>query len=202
MLILVRHGESVWNASDRFAGCADVGLTEAGRGEARSCGRWLREQGIIPTRAHASMLARASDSAHLILDACGASSVPLLRTGRLNERHYGLLQGMRRADAVERFGPERVASWRRGIDSRPPADRQGRGESLADVRLRLRPYLQRQLIPALAAGHRVLVVSHGNALRMLVQLVQGLSDEEACALQVPTGAPRLYENLTDCLRAG
>ncbi|HEX5512591.1 MAG TPA: 2,3-diphosphoglycerate-dependent phosphoglycerate mutase [Actinomycetales bacterium] len=202
MLILVRHGQSAWNASDRFAGTVDVGLTEAGRAEARSCGRWLRGRDIIPTLAHTSLLARACESADLILDACGASSVPVLRNARLNERHYGRLQGMRRAEAVEQFGPERVASWRRGIDSRPPADSQGRGESLADVRMRLRPYVETELVPALAARHRLLVVSHGNTVRMLVQLVQGLSDEEACALQVPTGVPRVYEELTECLRAG
>ena len=197
MLILVRHGESAWNVTDRFAGWADVALTEAGRVEARSAGRWLSEQGIVPTVAHTSLLTRARNTADLMLDACGASTVPVLATQRLNERHYGALQGMARSEAVERFGADAVARWRRGIEDRPPADAAGRGESLADVRVRLWPYLDGQLLPALDAGETVLVVSHGNTLRMLTQVLVGLSDAEAAALAVPTGIPRVIAKTGD-----
>lgn len=194
MLVLVRHGESAWNAADRFAGWVDVALTEAGREQARATGRRLREQGVVPTLAHTSLLARARSTADLVLDACGVPAVPVLRTDRLNERHYGALQGLRRGEAVERFGAEQVARWRRGIADRPPADARGRGESLADVRLRLRPYVDAELLPALEAGHTVLVVSHGNTLRMLTQLVAGLSDRAAAALEIPTGAFRVHDS--------
>jgi 2,3-bisphosphoglycerate-dependent phosphoglycerate mutase len=202
MLVLVRHGESAWNAADRFAGWIDVALTADGREEARAAGRLMRQQGIVPTVAHTSLLARARNTADLILDACGAPTIPLHATAALNERHYGALQGMRRSDAVERYGAEQVARWRRGIDGRPPADPNGRGESLADVRLRLRPYVTGELLPALDAGHTVLVVSHGNTLRMLVQLVEGLGDDAAGALEVPTGGLRVYEGVGPVLRAG
>jgi 2,3-bisphosphoglycerate-dependent phosphoglycerate mutase len=202
VLILVRHGESVWNADDRFAGWVDVALTRAGREETRAAGRWLYEQGIIPTVVHASLLARARNSADLMLDACGAPEVPVLRTERLNERHYGALQGMPRAEAVDRYGAVQVTRWRRGIGDRPPADAEGRGESLADVRVRLWPYVDGELFPALDAGHTVLVVSHGNTLRMLVQVLEGLRDEQTAALDVPTGGARVYATVNGVRRVG
>ncbi|MBC7632157.1 2,3-bisphosphoglycerate-dependent phosphoglycerate mutase [Aeromicrobium sp.] len=191
MLILVRHGESAWNADDRFTGWADVALTAAGRQEARSAGSWLRSEGIVPTSAHTSLLTRALGTTDLVLDACCGSDVPVLRTDRLNERHYGILQGMSRAAAAERYGAARVARWRRGIHDRPPADAAGRAESLADVRLRLRPYLDDELLPALDAGQTVLVVSHGNTLRMLIQALERLSDVEAAGLELRTGGVRV-----------
>jgi 2,3-bisphosphoglycerate-dependent phosphoglycerate mutase len=202
MLVLVRHGQSAWNAADRFAGWVDVALTEGGRTEARAAGRQLLGEGVLPTAAHTSLLSRAVSTADLILDSCGAATVPVSRTSLLNERHYGALQGMPRSEAVERFGAEQVARWRRGISDRPPADAGGRGESLADVRERLVPYLDTELLPALDAGHTLLVVSHGNTLRMLVQLLEGLSDDEASALRVPTGVPRLYDRVGRRRRAG
>ena len=196
MLVLVRHGESTWNVADRFTGWVDVALTAAGRTEARNAGRSLRDQGIVPTLAHTSLLRRARSTADLMLDESGAGTAPVLRTDRLNERHYGALQGMRRTEAAARYGPEQVARWRRGVDDRPPAAPDGRSESLADVRLRLRPYVEAQLLPALDAGDTVLVVSHGNTLRMLIQLLEGLSDEAAVALEVPTGAARILETVS------
>lgn len=187
MLILVRHGESVWNADDRFAGWADIPLTAAGRDEARAAGRWLRDQGVVPTVAHTSLLSRAIDTTDLVLDECGGTDGPVLRTALLNERHYGLLQGMPRTAAADLYGAGQVARWRRGIHDRPPADATGRAESLADVRARLQPYVDAWLRPALDAGQVVLVVSHGNTLRMLTQAVDGISDEEASGLDIPTG---------------
>lgn len=201
MLVLLRHGESDWNAGDRFAGWADVALTETGRAEARAAGRLLLDRGVVPTLVHTSLLSRAIDTADLVLDACDATAVPVERTPLLNERHYGALQGVRRTEAVERFGAEQVARWRRGITDRPPPDVAGLGESLADVRARLRPYVESQLLPALAAGHTLLVVSHGNTLRMLVQQVEGLTDDQACALQVATGDPRVLEQVGGLHRA-
>lgn len=188
-LVLLRHGESEWNATDRFAGWADVGLTATGREEARAAGRRLLADGLVPDVVHTSRLARAVDTADLVLASCGAPDVGALRTELLNERHYGALQGMRRADAVARYGADPVARWRRGIDGRPPRDAEGRSESLADVRTRLQPYAAGILSPQLAAGRTVLVVSHGNTIRMLRRLVEGLTDEQACALEVPTGRP-------------
>ena len=188
-LVLLRHGESEWNASDQFAGWADVGLTAAGRAEALAAGRQLWADGLAPDVVHTSRLARAVDTADLVLASCGGATAAVLRTELLNERHYGALQGMRRTDAVARYGAGRVAHWRRGVDHRPPRDAEGRGESLADVRVRLEPYAADILSPQLAAGRTVLVVSHGNTIRMLRRLIEGLSDDQACALEVPTGRP-------------
>ena len=202
MLVLVRHGESAWNADDRFAGWVDVGLTRAGQVEARAAGRRLCEEGITPTLVHTSLLARARDTADLILDVCGLPDVPVRRTERLNERHYGSLQGMLRTEAAERYGAAQVARWRRGIGDRPPLDARGRGESLADVRCRLSPYVDGELFPALADGQVVLVVSHGNTLRMLVQVLEGLTDEEAAAVDVPTGGTRVYATADGLVRVG
>lgn len=202
MLVLARHGESAWNAADRFAGWVDVALTEAGREEARGAGRSLREQGIIPTVAHTSLLRRARSTAGLMLDESGASTAPVVRTDRLNERHYGALQGLRRSEAAARYGTDQLARWRRGLHGRPPADEEGRAESLADVRVRLRPYVDEQLLPALDAGHTVLVVSHGNTLRMLIQVLEGLSDESAAALELPTGTTRILEAVSGLRRDG
>lgn len=193
MLILVRHGESVWNAADRFAGWADIALTPAGREQARAAGRRLRAEGVLPTTAHTSLLARAWGTTLLLLEALGAPDLPMLATELLNERHYGALQGMRRTSAAERYGALQVAAWRRGIEDRPPVDAAGRGETLADVRRRLEPYLNGALVPALNAGHTVLVVSHGNTLRMLAQALEGLSDEEAVGMEIPTGGIRVID---------
>lgn len=202
MLVLVRHGESAWNAADRFAGSVDVALTPVGREEARAAGRRLCEQGIVPTVVHTSLLVRARSTANLMLDACGLRDVPVRHIERLNERHYGSLQGMPRAEAADRYGAEQVRRWRRGIGDRPPLDASGRGESLADVRHRLSPYVDGELVPALEDRHAVLVVSHGNTLRMLVQLLEGLTDEQAAALEVPTGGARVYATVEGLPRVG
>lgn len=203
MLVLVRHGESSGNASDRFTGWDDLSLTMVGQDEARATGRWLRGRGIIPTVVHSSTLTRARRTADLILAECGLPTLPVLETARLNERHYGALQGMTRSDAVARFGAEQVARWRRGaVDERPPPDADGHGESLADVRARQAPYVEDDLLPALGAGHTVLVVSHGNALRMLIQRIEGVSDEQVVTVALPTGSARVYDQVNDVCRAG
>ena len=155
----------------------------------------------MPTVAHTSVLTRAVSTADLILDACGAATVPTLRTPLLNERHYGALQGLPRTAAVERFGAAQVARWRRGISDRPPADAAGHGESLADVRARIRPYVETVLFPVLDAGDPVLLVSHGNTLRMLRQIVEGLTDAQASALELPTGGYVRYEDVSGLRRA-
>lgn len=191
MLILVRHGESAWNASDRFAGWADVALTPRGRDEAVATGRWLADAGIRPTHAFSSVLQRAWATADLVLRAAGQPELHVVRTQVLNERHYGALQGMARPAAVEAYGARRVAAWRRTVAARPPVDADGRGESLADVRDRVAPFVHEVLLPGLAAGRTLLVVSHGNTIRMLSQLLEGLPDNEACALELPTGHPRI-----------
>lgn len=191
MLLLVRHGQSVWNASDRFAGQVDVSLSDDGRDEARALGRWLADSGHRPTRVYTSTLQRAIETAELALAAAGTPDLRVVRTQVLDERHYGALQGVSRAVAVQQHGAEQVARWRRTVDARPPLDAQGRAESLGDVRARVAPFVQDVLLPAVAAGHQVLVVSHGNTMRMLAQLVEGLSDDEACALDLPTGQPRI-----------
>ena len=195
MLILVRHGESAWNADDRFAGQADVGLTAVGRAEARVAGRRLREQDLVPDVAHTSTLSRAIDTLDELLALCGPHDVAARRCPELDERHYGALQGLDRTRAVEMHGAEQVARWRRGIHDRPPLDAAGRGESLVDVRIRLQPYINDLLRPELDAGRRVLVVSHGNTLRMLCQLVEGLTDDETSRLDIPTGDVRVVDRV-------
>lgn len=196
MLILVRHGESAWNADDRFAGQADVGLTPVGCAEARVAGRRLRQHGLVPEVAHTSTLSRAVDTLDELLSRCGPHDVVTRRCPELDERHYGALQGMSRTRAVQVYGAEQVARWRRGIHDRPPFDAAGHGESLADVRLRLQPYVDDVLRPELDGGRRVVVVSHGNTLRMLRQLVEGLTDEQAARSEIATGDLRVVDRIS------
>lgn len=202
MLVLLRHGESEWNAADRFAGWADIGLTKVGRDEARAAGGQLLARGLVPDVVHTSRLVRAIETGDLVREACGVPDVSVMRTELLNERHYGALQGLRRGDAVASYGAAQVARWRRGIDARPPLDTDGRGESLADVRLRVLPYVHQCLTPQLEQGRTVLVVSHGNTIRMLRRLIEGMTDEQACALEVPTGHPVVVERISSVRRAG
>jgi 2,3-bisphosphoglycerate-dependent phosphoglycerate mutase len=205
-LVLLRHGESTANAGDTFAGWLDVPLTQRGLEEAHAAGRGLAD--LHPDAVHTSVLGRAINTAHLVAEAAGWHA-PLRRDWRLNERHYGGLQGLDKALARQRYGVEDVERWRRSVDVPPPAagpdvladqladgryaaDPQARlilGESLADVAERMTPYWRDVLAPELAAGRTVLVVSHGNAIRVLLHLATGTPLAETASVEVPTGLP-------------
>jgi 2,3-bisphosphoglycerate-dependent phosphoglycerate mutase len=217
-LVLLRHGESEWNAKNLFTGWVDVGLTEKGRTEAARGGELLREAGLRPDVVHTSLLRRAIRTAELALDAADLGWLPVRRSWRLNERHYGALQGLDKAATREQYGDEQFLRWRRSYDEPPPplADDNEwsqagdpryanlleilpRTECLADVVHRMLPYWYDALVPDLQAGRVVLVAAHGNSLRALVKHLDGLSDEAVVGLNIPTGIPLLYE-LDDAMR--
>ncbi|HZP41193.1 MAG TPA: 2,3-diphosphoglycerate-dependent phosphoglycerate mutase [Candidatus Binatia bacterium] len=185
-LILLRHGESQWNLENRFTGWVDVPLSPRGEAEARAAGEKLRGRRIDVL--FTSVLRRATDTAHLALEVAGVQDVPTIRDAALNERMYGDLQGMNKAEAAQKFGAEQVKLWRRSYDVRPPG-----GESLADTAARVLPFWEARIVPELRAGKNVLVVAHGNSLRALVMHLDGLSREAVLALEIPTGRPLLYE---------
>jgi 2,3-bisphosphoglycerate-dependent phosphoglycerate mutase len=189
-LILLRHGQSQWNLENRFTGWVDVPLSPRGEDEARAAGEKLRGRHI--DKLYTSVLRRAVDTATLALEAA-ATTVPVTeRDAALNERMYGDLQGLNKAEAAKRFGDAQVKLWRRSYDVRPPG-----GESLADTAERVLPYWESHILPDLKAGQDVLVVAHGNSLRALVMHLDGLSHAEVLELEIPTGAPLLYEFGTD-----
>jgi 2,3-bisphosphoglycerate-dependent phosphoglycerate mutase len=212
-LILLRHGQSTWNEKNLFTGWVDVDLTELGEQEARRGGQALRDAGVLPTVCHTSLLIRAIRTAVLTLEQCERLWVPVRRSWRLNERHYGGLQGLDKAQTAERHGADQVQVWRRSYDVPPPPIEPGSqwdqsddpryaqltpeivpsSECLADVVERMLPYWFDALIPDLRAGHAVLVAAHGNSLRALVKHLEGISDEEIPALNIPTGVPRVYD---------
>ncbi|GHH83765.1 2,3-bisphosphoglycerate-dependent phosphoglycerate mutase [Streptomyces sulfonofaciens] len=211
-LILLRHGESEWNSRNLFAGWVDVALTRTGEEQARHAGRLLRTAGLLPDAVHTSVLGRAVHTATLVLRAARHEGVPLTRHWRLNERHYGALQGQDRAAVLARYGEERFLLWRRSYDGTPPpvdpdaqraladdpryaelAGRLPRAESLADVTARLLPCWDTVLAPELHAGRRLLVVAHGNSLRALVARLDGLDRAGIAALNIPTGMPLRYD---------
>lgn len=212
-IVLVRHAQSQWNLENRFTGWSDVGLTDQGREEARRAGRALREAGLAFDEAHASLLQRALDTFHIVAGELGATRLPVMQSWRLNERHYGALQGLSKLETAGIYGEEQVHRWRRGFADRPPAldyddprhprfDPRYEGvcaealpatESLADVLVRFLPYWSSTLEPLLRAGRRLLVVSHGNVLRALVKHLDDLSDAEIEHLDIPTGVPLVYE---------
>jgi 2,3-bisphosphoglycerate-dependent phosphoglycerate mutase len=212
-LVLLRHGESEWNAANLFTGWTDVDLTPRGEDEARSAGRLLASQETLDLRAvHTSVLTRAVRTANLTLDELGRSWLPVRRHWRLNERHYGDLQGRGKREIAKQYGPDQLKAWRRGYRTPPPAvardddrhpanDSRYRGipvaalpatECLADVLARLVPYYDDAIAPDLLAGLDVLVVAHGNSLRALVKHLEGISDEDIVGLDIPTGVPRVY----------
>jgi len=209
-LILVRHGQSQWNLENRFTGWWDVDLTEKGEGEARAAGALLKEKGILPTVAFTSVQTRAIRTLHLALDAAGRSWIPETKDWRLNERHYGGLTGLDKAETAALHGEEQVLIWRRSFDVPPPPLEDGSEFDLKqDVRYagidipnteslkltieRVVPYYEAAIAPALAMGETVIVAAHGNSLRALVKHLSGISDADILNLEIPTGQPIVYE---------
>ena len=211
-LVLLRHGESEWNAKNLFTGWVDVGLSEKGRAEAVRGGQLLGEAGLRPDVVHTSLLRRAIRTAELALDEIDLGWLPVRRSWRLNERHYGALQGLNKAETREKYGDEQFMRWRRSYDVPPPALDDGsewsqaddpryanllevlpRTECLADVVERMLPYWYDALVPDLRLGRVVLVAAHGNSLRALVKHLDGMSEQAVVSLNIPTGIPLLYE---------
>src|SRR3954453_4160593 len=212
-LVLLRHGESDWNAKNLFTGWVDVALTEKGRGEASRGGTLIADAGVLPDVVHTSVLRRAITTAHLALDACDRHWIPVRRSWRLNERHYGALQGKDKKATLEQYGEEQFMLWRRSYDTPPPPldddsefsqvhdpryaalppELVPRTECLKDVLERMLPYWYDAIVPDLRDGHTVLVTAHGNSLRALVKHLDGISDDDIAGLNIPTGIPLLYE---------
>lgn len=219
-LVLLRHGESVWNKENRFTGWTDVDLSEKGVAEARQAGVTLKTQGYEFDICFTSVLTRAIRTLNLTLDELDLHWLPVLKSWRLNERHYGALQGLNKAEMASKFGEEQVIIWRRSYDIRPPAleradprfpgnDRRYADldprtlpttECLKDTVERFLPYWQDAIVPALLDNKRVLIAAHGNSLRALVKYLDNISDADIPALNIPTGIPLVYE-LDDNLNA-
>jgi 2,3-bisphosphoglycerate-dependent phosphoglycerate mutase len=210
--MLLRHGESEWNAKNLFTGWVDVGLSDKGMAEAAHAGELMRDAGVRPDVVHTSLLRRAIRTAELALDAADLGWLPVRRSWRLNERHYGALQGLDKSATREKYGDDQFLRWRRSYDEPPPPmdddsewSQAGdpryadlleilpRTECLADVVRRMLPYWYDALVPDLRLGRVVLVAAHGNSLRALVKHLDGLSDEEVVGLNIPTGVPLRYE---------
>lgn len=212
-LILLRHGESEWNAKNLFTGWVDVGLTANGEAEARRGGELIRDKGLLPDVLHTSVLRRAIQTAQIALDVSDRLWLPVRRSWRLNERHYGALQGKDKKQTLEQFGEEQFMIWRRSYDTPPPPleddsefsqagdpryadlppELLPRTECLKDVVQRMLPYWYDAIVPDLRAGRTVLVVAHGNSLRALVKHLDQMSDEAVVGLNIPTGIPLVYE---------
>ena len=220
-LVLLRHGESEWNLKNLFTGWYDCDLTATGEAQAVAAGRLMAERGVLPDVVHTSVLVRAIRTAELALREMGRSWIPVRRSWRLNERHYGDLQGLNKKETAERFGAGQVKVWRRSYDVPPPPmarddernvrhDPRYAGlppeivpdtECLADVVARMLPYWYDAIVPDLVPGRTVLVAAHGNSLRALVKHLQGLTDDEVVELNIPTGEPLVYDLGDDYLPA-
>ncbi|CAB4574717.1 unannotated protein [freshwater metagenome] len=211
-LILLRHGNSDWNQKNLFTGWVDVRLSEQGVGEAKKAGALLREKNVMPDVLYTSLLTRAIQTANLALEEADLLWIPVKRSWRLNERHYGALQGMDKAQTLAQYGPEQFQIWRRSFDVPPPPidndsewsqmdDPRYAGidgqvpatECLKDVIDRMVPYWNSDIVPDLKAGKTVLVTAHGNSLRALVKHLDGISDDDIAELNIPTGIPLVYE---------
>ncbi len=224
-LILLRHGESEWNALNLFTGWVDVNLSEKGESEAKRGGELLKGAGVLPDVLHTSLLRRAIRTAQIALDACDRHWIPVTRSWRLNERHYGALQGKDKKQTLEAYGEEQFQLWRRSYDVPPPAidpnDKYAQTndpryaditgselpatECLKDVVARMIPYWESNIVPDLKAGKVVMVTAHGNSLRALVKYLDGISDEGIAALNIPTGIPLVYKldsNLKPIIKGG
>jgi 2,3-bisphosphoglycerate-dependent phosphoglycerate mutase len=187
-LVLLRHGESQWNLENRFTGWVDVPLSPKGEEEARQAGEKLKTAAIRFDLAFTSVLERAIRTLEITLAILGQSDIPVERDQALNERHYGDLQGLNKAETAKRFGDEQVHIWRRSYDVAPPG-----GESLKDTAARTLPYFEAKILPAVKAGKTVLVAAHGNSLRSIVMHLDRLSREEVLELNLGTGVPIVYD---------
>jgi len=211
-LVLLRHGESEWNAKNLFTGWVDVPLNDKGRAEGVRAGELIRDAGLAPDVVHTSLLRRAINTAAVALDVADRHWIPVRRSWRLNERHYGALQGKNKKETLEEFGEEQFMLWRRSFDTPPPplddasewsqaglpqyadlGDDLPRTECLKDVIERFLPYWESSIVPDLRSGRTVLVAAHGNSLRALVKHLDGISDEAIAGLNIPTGMPLVYE---------
>ncbi len=209
-LVLLRHGQSEWNALGLFTGWVDVPLSETGRAEARRGGELLATAGVLPDVVHTSLLRRAISTANLALDACDRHWIEVKRDWRLNERHYGALQGKDKKQTRDEYGDEQFMAWRRSYDIPPPPIEAGSEfaqdgdpryagvdapatECLADVVARMTPYWEQAVLPDLRAGATVLLAAHGNSLRALVKQLDGISDADIAGLDIPTGIPLRYD---------
>jgi 2,3-bisphosphoglycerate-dependent phosphoglycerate mutase len=208
-LILLRHGESEWNAKNLFTGWVDVPLNDKGWGEAKRGGELLKDAGVLPDVVHTSLLRRAIMTANLALDSADRHWIPVKRDWRLNERHYGDLQGKNKAETLEQFGEEKFMIWRRSYDVPPPpisddnpytqvGDPRYDGEPipatecLKDVLERALPYWESAIVPDLKAGKTVMVAAHGNSLRAIIKYLDGIADDDIVGVNVPTGIPLVY----------
>ena len=218
-LVLIRHGQSQWNLENRFTGWKDVNLTDAGEAEAREGGRLLREQGFDFDICYTSVLTRAIRTLWIVLDEMDRRWLPVVKDWRLNERSYGGLQGLNKAETAEKHGLDQVMIWRRSFDIPPPSlasdderypidDPRYRDlprenipltESLKDTIARVQPYWEAEIAPKIRSGQRVLISAHGNSLRSLVKHLDGISDSEIPQVEIPTGNPLVYD-LDDNLR--
>ncbi|BDZ55683.1 phosphoglyceromutase [Agromyces marinus] len=212
-LVLLRHGQSDWNQKNLFTGWVDVRLSEQGRAEAKRAGELLVEHGVLPDVLHTSVLTRAIQTANIALEHADRAWIDVRRSWRLNERHYGALQGLDKAETLEKYGPEQFMLWRRSFDTPPPvladdaewsqvgdpryaglADGElPRTECLKDVIARMLPYWESAIVPDLRSGRTVVVAAHGNSLRALVKHLDGIGDDDIAELNIPTGIPLVYE---------
>jgi len=218
-IVLLRHGESVWNKENRFTGWTDVDLSEKGLAEAKKAGQALKKEGFVFDIAYTSVLKRAVRTLWIALDEMDLMWIPVINSWRLNERHYGALQGLNKSEMAVKFGEEQVHIWRRSYDIQPPAlektDPRYPGkdprykdmdkkdvpttECLKDTVARFLPYWHETIAPAVKSGKRVIVAAHGNSLRALVKYLDNISDEDIVSLNIPTGLPLVYE-LDDSLK--
>jgi 2,3-bisphosphoglycerate-dependent phosphoglycerate mutase len=212
-LVLTRHGQSKWNLENRFTGWTDVDITEVGESEARSAGKLLKEAGFEFDLAYTSVLTRAIKTLHLILEEMDLLWIPEIKDWKLNERHYGALQGLNKAETAEKHGDEQVHIWRRSYDVKPPAleesdDRNPKNdprdvglnpedlplvEDLEATVERVLPYWEEEIVPKIKSGKKIIISAHGNSLRALVKHLDGLSGEEIVGVEIPTGKPIVYE---------
>jgi 2,3-bisphosphoglycerate-dependent phosphoglycerate mutase len=219
-IVFLRHGESLWNQQGRFTGWTDIALSEQGLAEAHRAGHLLRAAGLIFDQAHTSVLKRAIQTLWITLEELDQMWIPVYRNWRLNERHYGALQGLNKKETAREFGEDQVHAWRRSYAVPPPAlacdderhprfdpryarlpsDELPACESLKDTLERVLPYWHETIVPALKLGERLLISAHGNSLRALVKYLDGISDEDIPGLNIPTGYPLVYE-LNDQLKA-